>query len=425
MDLVRLGGFPVLGRYLFWDREYGMAVDVLEVDDSDVYWVRCVAGFRLLGQGESGRELWTRNLSKMSRYLKDSFSDFRLSVDFADTVDESVVGIQDEAEQLGVQTDELINRKEEIESSLESLERSMSLSAGGDLDDMVERRFTRLEEELDKVDTDLDRVLDRLDFLSAVRDEWEKKGYSVSVCFSVSSGFERVATGEFRKVVDQQLQELKHRCDRSIKQKLQGEKFRLQFTELDTPHQLLQHFYTPLVHPGGSLDEEVFSEMLEMYIAFAAEDIEVDGLVRHEEKAGAARSVNAILQHLESSGSANFSSIESTGPLLGSVSGTQMKFGIDPADQPHFYIVGSTGSGKSYTKRVLLENCLALDYNIVSVTPRDLEALSAYRPYDGDGTGIVGNYYWLGDNMLLDEPSDFSEFFNGASFVSLQGAVFR
>ncbi|WP_436935735.1 helicase HerA-like domain-containing protein [Halovenus marina] len=420
MDLVRLGGFPGLGRFWFWERESGMAVDVLDASGGDGFWVRCVAGFRLVSQSEEGRELWTRNLSKMSRYLRDSFTGFRLSVDFADSVSGDITGIEEEAEGLAGRSEELLSRKSELEASLSSLERSMSLQGSGSLDEVVEGRYKRIKQELEDLDEELDRVVSRLEFLKQLKGEWESKGYAVSVCFSVSNGFERTTETQFKSVVSRQLQDLKNRCDRSIKQKLQGEKFRLKFTELDTPHQLLQHFYTPLVHPEEDIDHHDLAGMLELYMAFADKDLEIDGLVREQAKAGAARSVNAVLQHLRKTGSADVSSVENTGPLIGNVSGTDMTFGVDLAEQPHFYVVGSTGSGKTYTKRVLLENCLVMEYNIVSITPRDFQAVSAFQKFDSEGTGLVGDYYLPGDELLLDEPDNFTEFFKGASFVSLK-----
>lgn len=418
MNLVRLGGFPWLDRYWFWDTSNGFLVDVLF--DGDRCSVRCVAGFRLLGQAEGGRELWVRNLSKMSRYLKDSFSQCRFSVDFSDSVNSEMVGVKGEAESVASELDGLLDRKDVLEERIESLEKSLDLGSGeGSLQGSVEQRLDECYEELDQVSGEIESLVDRLEFLQVLLSEWRSKGYGVSVCFSVATGFEKVRQEEFRGVVSRQLQELKDRCDRSVKQKLSGENFRLQFSELDTPHQLLQHLYTPLAHPGNDVDDERVQELLSMYMAFAGEDLEVDGAVRHEEKAGAARSLNAVLQYLDSTGSGNAADVESSGPLLGNVRGTEMGFGVDPADQPHFYIVGATGSGKSYTKRVLLENCLALGYDVVSVTPRDLQAVSAFKSFDSDGSGLTGDYYLPGSDLLLDEPSDFSDLFSGRSFVSL------
>jgi predicted AAA+ superfamily ATPase len=356
----------------------------------------------------------------MSRYLKDSFGQCRFSVDFADAVDSDIVGIKQEADVRGQHLDDLLSRKEGLEEKLESLEKSLMLGDDGDgLSNSVESRLDDLHSELESVEAEVDSLVSELEFLQDLLSEWKSKGYGVSVCFSVGTGFEVVQCDKFHSVVEEQLQELKSRVDRSVKQKLKGENFRLQFTQLDTPHQILQHLYTPLAHPENTVDDERLEELMAMYMAFAGEDLEVENMVRREEKAGAARSINAVLQHLDQTGSANIGDIKSSGPLIGNVSGTELAFGVDPADQPHFYIVGSTGSGKSYTKRVLLENCLSMGYNVVSVTPRDLQALAAFKPFDNDGTGLNGDYYLPTSDLLLDVPNDFSELFGGASFVSL------
>jgi len=420
MDLVDLGGFPGLGRYWFWSREYGALIDVVEQDPR--FYVRCVKGFRLIRQGEEGRELWTRSLSKMTRYLQDGFEQFRLSVDFCGSIDSQVIGVDQEVEELGQRSAQLLSRREELEGRIESLRRSMQLEGSAFSDEAIENRFDRARQELEETDAELDRVLERLEFLDSLVSEWQDTGYCLGVCFSVSTGFEPVNNTSFQSVVADQLKSLKSRCDRSIKQRLQGENFKLLIQELDTPLQLTQHLYTPLVHVDDEdAPKDLMEDALAKYMAYSAEDVEVDGAVREESNAAAARSVNAVLQLLKSTGSADVSSVELSGPLVGHVRDTQMAFGFDPAEQPHYYIVGATGSGKTYTKRVLLENCLALGYNVVSITPRDLQALAGFEPFDGDGTGLKGDYYWIGDDLLLDEPDDYSEFFDGASFVSLQG----
>jgi len=424
MDLLELGGFPWLDRYLFWDTGTGFLVDVWSVPGTDNLAVRCVAGFRLLSQGSSGRELWTRNLSKMSRYLKSSFSGVRLSVDFVDGVDEDLVGVSGEASELGRRFQSLDERKTDLKGRIESLERGLDLgSGGGSMQGVVENRLQSSYEELEQVEAELNRVVDRIEFLKALLGEWREKGYGVAVCFSVGTGFERVASNQFKSVVERQLQELKERTDRSIKQKLTGENFRLNIQELDTPLQLFQHLYAPLIHPENDLGEEYLQEMLSMYMAYSSEDLEVDGAVREESSAAPARSVNSVLQFLESGQGGQVSSVESSGPLIGEVKGSSMAFGLDLAEQPHYYIVGATGSGKSYTKRVLLENCISMGYSVVSVTPRDLQSLAAFKAFDGDGSGLTGDYYLPGSDHLLESPEstgDWQGFFSGNTFVSLQ-----
>lgn len=423
MDLIDIGGFPGFGRYWFWDRESGFLIDVIDSGGESGLWVRCVAGFRLEAQGGDGRELWVRNLSKMTRYLQDSFRCFRVSVDFSEGVSPRVTGLKEEGERLGSRADSLIGLQDDLKDRVSSLERSLDLDDGGDasgFDDVVERRYDEALQELQSVESELDEVINRLEFLNDLQKSWERSGYGLAVCFSVGTGFESTSANQFKTVVSAQLEQLRGDVDRSIKQKLSGENFRLKFTELDTPHQVIQHMYTPLSHPENDVSDSDLASLMSMYMAFAAEDIEVEGAVREESKAAAAQSVNAVFQHLESAGAANVENIESSGPLIGNVSGSEMTFGIDPADQPHFYIVGSTGSGKSYTKRMVLENCLALGYDVVSVTPRDLQAVSAFKGFDGDGGGLTGNYYLPGSDLLLDSPNDFKDLFNGSSFVSLR-----
>ncbi|EMA15204.1 hypothetical protein C436_05470 [Haloarcula marismortui ATCC 33800] len=343
-----------------------------------------------------------------------------MSVDFVDSVEGDLTGVTQDASVLGQRFQELDSHRGELEDKIESLERSLKLDDGGSMQNVVESRLRSAYNELEDVESEMDDIVSRIEFLNSLMGEWREKGYGVSVCFSVATSFELVDESDFETVVGRQLQELKERCDRSIKQKLTGENFRLSIQELDTPFQLFQHLYTPLIHPENDLGEDYLKEMLAFYMAYSSEDLEVGEAVREESSVAAARSMNAVLQHLESGQGGSVSSVESTGPLIGNVNGSSMAFGLDLAEQPHYYIVGATGSGKSYTKRVLLENCLSMGYNVVSVTPRDLQALSAFQAFDKDGTGLTGDYYLPGNDLLLDKPSRWENFFAGSSFVSLR-----
>jgi len=133
--------------------------------------------------------------------------------------------------------------------------------------------------------------------------------------------------------------------------------------------------------------------------------------------------VDSILKRLETERVGEVQDVPQDGPMIGTVTGTDVVVGFDPGDYEHFYIVGETGSGKSHLKRALTENTASLDYHILTINPSDLQnvGLNLSNEENSNGRSIGFNQYWKGSDQLLDIPDDLTTLFTGRNAVSLRG----
>jgi hypothetical protein len=222
-----------------------------------------------------------------------------------------------------------------------------------------------------------------------------------------------------------------------VKQVLQGPKFKLHVEELEEPQVFNRLEYTGLLNPDGfqqlldQVSEDEVTKSLkdlrrssaEQYMAVALRDVEVGETTVERAKATPARAVNSVLQGLKAETVAYAEEVPNDGPMIGTLTGTNQVVGFDPAELPHYYITGETGSGKSYLKRVLLENIASLGYDVLSISPSDREEVGLSLPNadHDDGTGLATDQYWIGTDQLLDEPEDIHELFQGVNAATLKG----
>ncbi|WP_313695916.1 helicase HerA domain-containing protein [Halorarum halobium] len=157
-------------------------------------------------------------------------------------------------------------------------------------------------------------------------------------------------------------------------------------------------------------------------MAVALRDVEVGESTVERSKATPARAVSSVLQGLKAETVAYAEEVPNTGPMIGTLTGTNQVVGFDPAELPHYYITGETGSGKSYLKRVLLENIASLGYDVLSISPSDTEevGVSLPNPDHDEGVGLAADQYWIGGDQLLDKPDDIHELFSGVNAATLK-----
>lgn len=224
---------------------------------------------------------------------------------------------------------------------------------------------------------------------------------------------------------------------RKIKQILEGPRFKLNIRELVEPRIFNRMQYTGLLNPEGFdniLDqvsedavagelEYLRESIAEQYMAVAEDDLHFNGSTHERAKATPARAVNSLLQSLESEKVAYADDTPQDGPMIGTLAGTQQVVGFDPAELPHYYVMGETGSGKSYLKKVLIENVASLGYDVLSICPSDAEGLglSFQNPNNIDGQAMSVDQYWLGSDHVLDRPESVDELFHGVNVLTLRG----
>ena len=431
----------------FWDEDLQATVEitVLEPESGERrFLIRTTKTYRLLKQDPEGRENWQSNLVKLNEYLQESFSSFQITADYTNSVNGSITGLTDDAEYLGQEASQLVAKHEQLVDELEStrnrlnqLEQSIALSSDH-FQERLAARDEQLSTELEELDNEIESLTEHLHRKRIELGEWEDYGVGLAYLFTASTEATLVHPEDVEQVLRVQSNEIRNEFYHSINQILSGENFKLAFEELKEPRVFNRIEHTSLLNPDRLEDlqeqhpdfktelSELSEQSIRQYGSYAAYDLEADTGVFEYSNATPAQAVNSVLKQLEVGKVASGSNAPSDGPYVGNVAGTQQAVGFDPADPSngltHLYIAGATGSGKSYTKRVLLENVASLGYDVLSITPSDTESigLSFANPEHDNGQGISADQYWLGSEKLLDEPDDIHELFTGINVVTLK-----
>jgi len=436
MDLVHIGSTgidPVTEFY--WDTEDQTTVEISELTDNQVL-VRASKSYRLIKQDEQGQEMWDRNLSKMNDELASTFSSFSLTVDYCDTVSTTVLDEKEEAAELVAEAQQLRERATALEQERNRLSVAVDNSVES-LQQVMEQKRDTAHTELQETSNRLNQIIQLLEEKKEVVDQWQGKGVSLAYLFTFSTDPEIVPESRIEEAVERHTTEAFDLHRRKVKQVLQGPKFKLHVEELEEPRVFNRLEHTGLLNPEGFTqllnqveDPGVEEELKQLrqssanqYMAVALQDLEVGESTVERSKATPARAVNSVLQGLKAETVAYASDVPNTGPMLGTLTGTNQVVGFDPAELPHYYITGETGSGKSYAKRVLLENVASLGYDILSISPSDREEIgvSVENPDHEQGIGLSADQYWIGHDQLLDKPSDIHDLFSGVNAATLKG----
>jgi exonuclease VII small subunit len=436
MDLVQIGSTDIKPRTLFfWDIDEQATVETTEIAE-DRYLVRASKSYRLVKQDERGQESWDRNLSQMNKELASTFSSFSLQVDYCDTTSVHVLDEHGEASELVAEAHRLQEKAQALNERKESASVALQNSLPS-LENTMQQRHEEAAQELRQVEGRLDTILETLEDKKQVVNQWKADGVSLAYLFQFSTDPEIIPGDRLEEAAERHVEEAFDLHRRKVKQVLQGPKFKLHVEELEEPRVFNRVEHTGLLNPDGFTqileqvdDEEVESSLKDLrqdsaqqYMAVALRDIEVGDRTVEREKATPSRAVNSVLQNLKAETVAYAEDVPNTGPMIGTLTGTNQVVGFDPAELPHYYITGETGSGKSYLKRVLLENIASLGYDVLSISPSDREeiGLSLPNPEREDGVRISVDQYWIGDNQLLDKPGDVTELFSGVNAATLKG----
>lgn len=440
-----IGETSIPPRTMFlWVSDYDTMLEVTLLDDGDGYesctWflVRCTKGYRLVSQNTEGRENWDRNLRDLNEYLSDTFPSFTLTMDYVNTLEPGVVDFPQSNEEVFNEVRELWIEKEQVLEKINDLSETLEF-ASPSIEHLLETRLQKQQSRLEDVDHGLDKYSQELYERRELLNQWQENGVMMSYVFEFSTDPELAQDTYLDEVVASHLDDAYNYHRRKVKQVLQGEQFKLRVEELSEPR-----VFSRLEH-SGLLNPQSFSSVLEQvddpgleehlqcmrtesakqFLPVALTDLVDDqtGEVVHRSKSTPSRAVQSILNGLETHDGKRVGNVPNSGPMLGVLKNGVDVVGFDPAELPHYYISGGTGSGKSYLKRVLVENCVSLGYDVLSISPSDTEdvGVSFPNPDHGDGTGLNADHYWPGNQDFPGVPSDLTELFTGLNVCTLQG----
>ena len=418
-----------------WDFEKDALLEITEL--KGFYLVKATKAYFLLKQDEEGRETWNRKISELNNYLAETFPQYRLSIDYVNELDEDVLELKPNASNTLSEYEKAVSEIKTVENQKSELEKSRSVSLP-EFEDTVENKIADLSRQEIELEDRIDQLVQQLEELNEAIHQWRKNGVMAAILFQFSTEPELVKKESLEDTIEKHLQEVFEYHRTRIKQTLTGSKFRLVIEDVKHPRVLVRGEHSLLLNPN-TLDrlseqepelEETLQDLKEKYLKqfqpHALEDIETGRQVHQRSKSTPSQATSAILRQLETTNVATPSAeAPNTGPYIGTLSGSKQTVGFKPSEAgPHFYITGETGSGKSHTKRVLIENIASQNNSILSINPGDKQniGLNLENSENPDGTGLRFNQYSgdTGDD-LLPIPEDKAELFDGLNAVSLSG----
>lgn len=431
MGLLKTGEITAEPRTeFFWDADSHATIEATELD-SNLHLIRASKSFRLVKQDKEGQESWDANLRNLNDYLAEKFS-FEISVNYVNEATPEVNGSKAALEEAKSEAEDLLAEKKRLQQ--ESTQLSQASERGSELFQKTAKQKARsAQQQLENTEQRIDRLIQHIDRERRKAGEWRENGVSLAYLFTISTSPEIVSTG-LTQAVENHLEDVESYHRDTVRQVLEKDRFKLAVEEVKEPRIFNRVQYVSLLHPDNlnelieenpDLEQElkqVRNETVAQYEAFALKDLEVDGRVFERSKATPAQAVNGLLQSLETQNIASSHTAPNDGPYVGNVAGTEQVVGFDPAEYfDHIYIAGKTGSGKTYLKRVLMENAASLGYNCLSVVPTDRQGIAASfaNPDHEDGRGLNTDQYLPGDDRLLDWPRDVSTLLEGVNTLTL------
>lgn len=472
-DFLRREGFILIARLeyrlnltVWWNPAADQLMQVILLTVGHCTLIKADKTYYLTSVSTEG-ETWARDVGQLHNYLESHFPEVRLS--FSHFRDVPAALAQAEVRRrLGVEAPtQAIPTVEEIaelqrqlqakQQAVQATDRLMGLSTTRSdlLSGYVREQSRTQQREIDQLQGQVDRRQQKLQILQHLQREYERKGSAAVYTFSISSNLQMVEEApRFVDALRSVVKEVRDLHRYQVTQKLGGGRLNIQVAEAKEPALVWIEQWT-----GGALSP---TQLRKLHPAFGAirqaaeenvmvtpdEAIVVEGHVRHAEKHLAAWVVSDVLQRLDKTdagGKRDALSPENVSaealPLsLGVLvddNGKEKAPALFPLTQMvHVYISGTTGGGKSFLARVLIEEAAAHpSLSILVLDPRNQSIgllVAEDRPkilqqYDGFGMkperahGFPFNYFAPGLSYAAPLPKSLASLAEGRSIVSFKG----
>jgi hypothetical protein len=308
--------------------------------------------------------------------------------------------------------------------------------------------------EIAELETQIQREQERLSLFRHLQREYERKGSAAVYNFSINSNLQAPENpGRFRDALRAVVKELLDQDRYLVRQKLQGSRLNIHIAEAEEPVMCWIEQWM-----GGALSPTQLQRLGPVFDAARAsadhvmvtpdEPIVVDGHVRHAEKHLAARFVSTVLTRLDKTNTAGQKALldpesvppeamplnvgvrtDETGRNLGAVA-------VPLTQIVHGYISGTTGAGKSFAVRAIVEEAARYqELGILVLDPRNQfvgllvpedrpEILGRYSEFGIDARqarGFKFNYIAPGLPFAPALPEALTSLAVGRSIVSFKG----
>jgi len=411
-------------------------------------------------------ETWARDIGPLHDYLEGHFPELRISFSHFRDVPAGIAQAEvhrrshieaptptvPTVEEMGLLQRQLATKSQNIQSSsgMFSL-----LSRPSDLLGAYMRQNISSENaEIDQLQQHIERQQQRLGVLQHLQREYQRKGSAAVYTISISSNLQVAETrDQFCDAVHAVVKELTDMHRYQVKQKLGGGRLNIQVEETTEPamswvEQWLGGALSPAqVERLGPLFEE-FRKVASGHVTVTPDEaITVDEHVRHAGKHLAAHVVSDLVQRLDKTGAATQNAALSPENVLPESLPLSLGWRVDdagnlvePVSFPltqmlHVYISGTTGSGKSFLARVLIEeaaqfknlNILVLDPRNQSIgilvpenRPKILEEYKQFKMRAANARAFQFQYFAPGLPYATPLPTVLQKLASGRSIVSFK-----
>lgn len=472
-DVLRDEGFERIGSFhhrlhltVWWNAAPEKRIEIIVVNLGQACLIKGNKSYYLRSVTADG-ETWARDIPALHDYLESHFPEVRIGfshfrdvpADLAEAevrrrlaVDAPTLPIPTVAQVAELQR-HLQCRQQNLQGTQESLR---LMSSEQDLLSGYLHQQARAESgHVDTMKEQLDRHKQRLDLFLHLQREYRRKGSAAVYSFSISSNLQLVDDPvRFRDGVRAVVKELVDVARFQVTQKLTGGRLNIQIAEATEPtmtwiEQWLGGALTPTQLARLQPAAESIARAADDHVVVTPDEaIVVDDHVRHAEKHLAARVVSTVVQRLDRTD--NLAQAMALSPDTLPAESMPLALGhrldeagritepvaVPLAQMVHAYISGTTGSGKSFLARVLVEeaaqhkqlNVLVLDPRNQSVgllVPEDRTKI--LQQYDRFGMkpdrarGFRFRYFAPGLSYAPPLPDDVARIATGRTIVSFKG----
>ena len=407
-------------------------------------------------------ETWIRDIGPLHNYLETHFPELHLSFSYFRDITKTLAGtrirrkLSAETPTINIPSVEQIASLQQSEMSssqnLSSMENFLKLDSGSSsfLKSYLNSQTRELKQQVKKSREQIAKEKTRLSLFQNLQKEYEHKGSAACLVFSLISNIQ-VSTSQydFNDAIDNIVKELADAHRYQVTQKLCGGRLNIHVSEAEEPVVVWIEEWL-----GGGLSprqmERFFPEFSCVDKEFEKhrmvtpnEDIEVENSIKDSKKLFGARVVSTLFNRLDRPNkfdddlanlSKNVLPIK-IGLAMNDQRVTNSPIFLPLAKTQHGYVSGSTGSGKSFLGRVMMEEAtMHSGLNILILDPRNQAAgllvpedrekiLSRYPDFGikaSSSRGFKFKYYAPEQTFGEKLPSDLSQLGKGKSIISFK-----
>ena len=407
-------------------------------------------------------ETWAREIGPLQNYLEAHFPELHIKFSYFRDITDTLAATQiqrkmkTQAPSTEIPTIEQIiklqRKLDNIRIQQQSCDNLISLDSdnSGMLHSYMRSQTRTIRKEKQLLQEQVKDKKEKLRIFNNLQKEYERNCSAACFVFSLCSNSHVITTpNEFRDALVSITKEMADMHRYQVTQKLCGGRLNIHVVEADEPVMVWIEEWL-----GGGLSPRQISRLNEDFrlLREATEkhtmvtpnaDIRIDDAVKDDQKLLAARVVSTLVTRLDQSdATANLKDISkdampaNVGMIVKNGRVTDDQFDLPLAKCNHTYLSGTTGSGKSYMGRVIVEeaarhedlNILILDPANQSaglLVPEDRESILSLYPDFGmkqeSASGFDFKYYAPGHSIGKQLPRDLSVLGNGRVIVSLKG----